>query len=231
VPDKFRIRRFDGNALPLPATVPGGVVGGVVGEVLAPGVRVGGTAHGVVAGVGGGVGGGIYRTAQSGQIIGIVTDSSTAVLPGATIRAIRDDTVVSETTTDAAGWFLLANISSGPVTIEAALQGFRTGRADLTFDQSNARRVDFQLPVGTMTESVTVSAESPGAPALTAEPRKAAEDTFAQAPSSNVFNLQRRVAGVLPVRMDVPRAGAAYRFVRPLVLDETTNVSFEYRSR
>ena len=53
----------------------------------------------------------------------------------------------------------------------------------------------------------------------------------AQAPSQNVFNLQRRVTGVLPVRIEVPRAGLAYRFARPLVLDETTMVSFEYRVR
>jgi hypothetical protein len=39
------------------------------------------------------------------------------------------------------------------------------------------------------------------------------------------------VAGVLPVRIDVPRAGAAYRFVRPLVLDEPTRVSFDYRTK
>jgi hypothetical protein len=52
-----------------------------------------------------------------------------------------------------------------------------------------------------------------------------------QAPSSNVVNLQRRVAGVLPVRMDVPRAGASYRFVRPLVLDEETTVRFRYKAR
>jgi hypothetical protein len=62
-------------------------------------------------------------------------------------------------------------------------------------------------------------------------PESKARDEFAQAPSSNVLNLQRRIAGVLPVRVDVPRAGAAYKFVRPLVLDETTRVSFEYRPR
>jgi hypothetical protein len=50
------------------------------------------------------------------------------------------------------------------------------------------------------------------------------------APSSNVFNLQRRVAGVLPVRIDIPHAGASYRFVRPLVLDEETTVRFRYKA-
>jgi hypothetical protein len=39
------------------------------------------------------------------------------------------------------------------------------------------------------------------------------------------------VAGVLPVRIDVPRAGTAFRFVRPLVLDEATTVTFKYRRR
>jgi hypothetical protein len=46
-----------------------------------------------------------------------------------------------------------------------------------------------------------------------------------------VTNLQQRVAGVLPVTVDVPRAGNSYCFVRPLVLDEETKVTFSYNSR
>ncbi len=49
--------------------------------------------------------------------------------------------------------------------------------------------------------------------------------------SANVMNLQRRVAGVLPVAIDVPRAGTSFSFVRPLVLDEETKVTFSYKSR
>jgi hypothetical protein len=49
--------------------------------------------------------------------------------------------------------------------------------------------------------------------------------------SVNVMNLQRRVAGVLPVAIDVPRAGTSFSFVRPLVLDEETKVTFSYKSR
>jgi len=51
------------------------------------------------------------------------------------------------------------------------------------------------------------------------------------APSQNVFNLQRRVAGILPVRIEVPRSGRSYRFVRPLVLDEETKITFQYKSK
>jgi hypothetical protein len=46
----------------------------------------------------------------------------------------------------------------------------------------------------------------------------------------NVGNLQQRVAGVLPVRVDVPRTGNSYRFVRPLVLAEETRLTFSYNS-
>jgi len=50
-------------------------------------------------------------------------------------------------------------------------------------------------------------------------------------PSQNVFNLQRRVAGILPVRVEVPRSGKAYRFVRPLVMEEETTITFQYKAR
>jgi hypothetical protein len=50
-------------------------------------------------------------------------------------------------------------------------------------------------------------------------------------PSQNVVDLQARAAGVLPIRVDVPRAGTSHRFVRPLVIDEETTVAFRYRRR
>ena len=46
-----------------------------------------------------------------------------------------------------------------------------------------------------------------------------------------MLNLQRRVAGVLPIPVDVPRAGQSFRFARPLVIDEETRLTFSYRSR
>ena len=53
----------------------------------------------------------------------------------------------------------------------------------------------------------------------------------ADMPSANVQSLQRRAAGVLPIRIEVPRAGTSHRFVKPLVIDEETVVSFRYRRR
>lgn len=49
--------------------------------------------------------------------------------------------------------------------------------------------------------------------------------------SANVFNLQKKVSGVLPVQVDVPRAGNSYKFARALVLDEETKLTFNYKTK
>ena len=104
-------------------------------------------------------------------------------------------------------------------------------------------QADIALGVGSVNETVTVQGEAPALSTQSssvarskslydksAEP--AARDEAQEfAPSANVFNLQRRVAGVVPVRVDIPRAGVSYRFVRPLVLDDETTVSFRYKAR
>jgi len=40
-----------------------------------------------------------------------------------------------------------------------------------------------------------------------------------------------RTAGVLPIRVDVPRAGTSHQFVKPLVVDEETVVKLRYKRR
>ena len=73
---------------------------------------------------------------------------------------------------------------------------------------------------------MTVSGETPAN-------RKAlhAEEKEQQQASLNVINLQRKTAGVLPVRVDVPRAGTSHQFVKPLVVDQAAMVSFKYKRR
>jgi hypothetical protein len=90
------------------------------------------------------------------------------------------------------------------------------------------------LDVGQVSEVVTVTSS---ASALEKESSRiesqARKDQQAQlnAPSQNVANLQKRVSGILPVRVDVPRGGKSYRFVRPLVMGEETKVTFQYKSK
>jgi outer membrane receptor protein involved in Fe transport len=127
------------------------------------------------------------------------------------------------------------------------MSGFQTVRRSVVFDQ-RPRQLDMTMQVGGVAETVTVTAEAPVIETRTAEvggtfriddtrdavQQRAQSDKARQVdntPSANVQNLQRRAAGVLPVRMEVPRAGTSHRFVKPLVIDEATVVSFRYRRR
>lgn len=76
-----------------------------------------------------------------------------------------------------------------------------------------------------------VVAESPALLPRQRQELALAQNLAANAPSDNVLNLQRRVAGVLPVRVEVPRTGSSHRFVRALVLDEESALSFRYKLR
>ncbi len=80
---------------------------------------------------------------------------------------------------------------------------------------------------GAAQEAVTVNAQSPTAKRA-ADNRVAAK---ALEPSQNVINLQRRTSGVLPIRVDVPRAGTSHQFVKPLVVDQETVVKLRYKRR
>ena len=82
------------------------------------------------------------------------------------------------------------------------------------------------MQLGSVQETVTVSADSPSM--ARAVPPPAAAPAL---PSQNVMNLQRRTAGVLPIRVDVPRAGTSHQFVKPLVVDQETVVKLRYKRR
>jgi hypothetical protein len=86
------------------------------------------------------------------------------------------------------------------------------------------------IRVGGVTESITVNTDAPLVDTMQAAAKREKKDEN-EAPSMNVQNLQRRAAGVLPVRVDVPRAGTSHRFVKPLVIDEQAEVTFRYKRR
>jgi hypothetical protein len=120
---------------------------------------------------------------------------------------------------------------------EARLDGHQVTLVALELLASRPARLGSTLQVGTVGETVTVTSGSAGPTDFFRESRRiedqARKNSLAllNAPSQNVYNLQRRVAGVLPVRVDVPRAGKSYKFVRPLVLEEETKVTFQYKSK
>lgn len=174
-----------------------------------------------------------------GQIGGIIVDPSGAVIPNARINVVHPDSGTSAAaTTDSEGRWFVANVPSGHIKITVSASGFRSYSQEATYDASRPLPLSFNLNVGAVAETVTVTADASQPQSNSSEVssriekqarKRALEEE--RAASANVSNLQQRVAGVLPVAVDVPRAGNSYRFVRPLVLDEETKVTFTYKTK
>jgi hypothetical protein len=168
-----------------------------------------------------------------GQLGGVLADPSGAVLPNARITVTQPDNGFSmSTVTDQLGRWVVSNLRSGRVEITASALGFQTTVREAVYDAERPSTYSFGLGIGGAAETVTVSAATPALNGRDYSELKQLEKNAPQRnASANVLNLQRRVAGVLPVRIDVPRAGTSFSFVRPLVLDEETKVTFSYKSR
>jgi hypothetical protein len=171
------------------------------------------------------------------QLGGVVIDPSGAVIPSAIVEVQNAATHATWTaSTSSDGRWLLPNLPSGAYQITASAPGFQTLRSTISYDASNPRAYQIGLNVGAVTNTVEVSSQLSMIDTETAQIRGGKKNKTAPAPpppppSPNVYNLQQRVAGVLPVAVDIPRAGASYRFLRPLVLNEETKLSFTYKSK
>ena len=228
VPERYSARATDGNVIDR-AAFPSAIeaIGSELYRVaVGTGSATGRGVGGAVGGVSGGVAGDITVMGHAGlpgQIRGRATDAAGAVVPGVTIT-FNVGSFRHAAVTGADGTYLLSGLPSGAATITAQLAGFRTASRSFNFDQT-AKQVDFVMSVAAIEETVTVSANSPQVQPKTRDAQKAAP------PSQNVIDLQRRAAGVLPVRVDVPRAGVSHQFVKPLVVDQETVVSLRYKRR
>jgi hypothetical protein len=101
--------------------------------------------------------------AQS-SITGVVRDTSGAVLPGVTVEAASPALIerVRSTVTDAQGRYRIVDLRPGTYTITFALTGFTTSRREgLELRAEFTATVNADLAVGTLQETVTVSAEAP----------------------------------------------------------------------
>jgi len=224
VPDRFRADHFDGN---------------VVDARILPAMRVAGVGagFGIGSGSGGGVGGGYRQNlaplapAMPGQIAGRVFDIAGVPIPGATVT-IESGGRKQQIITATDGSYLASNVASGKVKVSADLSGFKVATRTVT---QTGQQVDLTMEVGDITESIEVRGESPTVQTQSSTTTRSKTRSDARneidEPSVNVQNLQRRASGVLPVRMDVPRAGTSHRFVKPLVIDEETVVTFRYKRR
>jgi hypothetical protein len=97
-----------------------------------------------------------------GSVVGIVSDSQGARVPGASVTIVNKETnLTREATTDAEGSYNLVNVLPGPYDVKISLQGFREAvRSNVPVTIGQISRVDMTLEVGTLSEVVTVESAS-----------------------------------------------------------------------
>src|SRR5262247_64 len=103
------------------------------------------------------------QQAPSG-IAGVVKDSSGGVLPGVTVEAASPVLIekLRTSVTDGEGRYQIAELRPGTYSVTFSLQGFTTFRRDgLELSSNFVATVNAELRVGAVTETITVSGQSP----------------------------------------------------------------------
>jgi hypothetical protein len=154
----------------------------------------------------------------AGQVRGRATDVSSGPLPGVTVM-LRNGSYVARVVTNERGDYVVSGVPPGRVSLEATLTGFSAGVIGFDFDGQPVA-VDVVLAIGSLAETITVTGEAP-----------VIDMSRAESTPGHVLELQQRVAGVLPIRVDVPRAGRSLRFVAPLVVDAAASLTLRYKRR
>jgi hypothetical protein len=101
---------------------------------------------------------------EQAGVTGQVTDNSGGVLPGVTVTATSPALQVKSMTgvTNERGEYRIAPLPIGTYTVEYSLAGFQTvRREDVRLTVGFMARLDIQLNVGSLEESVTVSGAAP----------------------------------------------------------------------
>src|SRR5262245_14099032 len=97
-------------------------------------------------------------------LAGAVKDPSGAVLPGVTVDAASPVLIEKTRTamTDAAGQYRIESLQPGTYTVTFTLAGFSTlKRDDVIVSGTGVVKIDAEMQVGTVAETVTVTGESP----------------------------------------------------------------------
>src|SRR5262245_14871569 len=97
------------------------------------------------------------------EVNGNVTDQTGSLLPGVTITLTQESTGLQRTiVTNESGRFVIAAVTPGQYTIRAELSGFQTQtRTSVAVLVGQAVTFNMSLPVGGLTDVVTVTGEAP----------------------------------------------------------------------
>ena len=103
-----------------------------------------------------------FAQGSSAGLTGLVTDTSEAVVQGASVKAKNPSTnVVRSTTTDATGYYRFPSLPVGEYDVTVDHPGFAGVTRHLLIDTAGHAHQDFTLAVAGATETVTVTAATP----------------------------------------------------------------------
>lgn len=142
----------------------------------------------------------------TGTVLGAITDSTGAVVPGAEIRLSNPDTgAVRTVQADQSGDYQVPFVPPGTYEVTATQQGFRqTVRKGVAVAADTRIRVDLALTVGEVAESVEVRADIPllqTADAAVGEVVSQQQITDLPLNKRNFMDLVQLTSGVAPGRM------------------------------
>lgn len=105
----------------------------------------------------------LAQSTTDGAIGGVVTDSSGAVVPGASVTARNLGTSsTAKATTDGNGRYLIGHLQPGTYSVEISAKGFAGYKAtSITVELGRATAVDAALGVQALAETVVATAEAP----------------------------------------------------------------------
>lgn len=100
---------------------------------------------------------------STSDLRGRAVDAQQGVLPGVTITVTNQATgVFRESVTNADGTYFISGLQPGLYALSAALDGFKKySRRDVRLDLGKTTSLEIALEVGTLTEAVTVTANTP----------------------------------------------------------------------
>lgn len=105
----------------------------------------------------------LAQTAGTGTLVGNITDSSGGIMAGARVKVVNLETAfVSETVTTDQGDYQVPYLAPGTYRLTIEHEGFkRYVREGIQIRTGEIPRIDIQLEVGSLTESIQVSASAP----------------------------------------------------------------------
>ena len=115
--------------------------------------------------------------ANTGQIVGQIVDQSAAAVGGAEVTVKNKDTNFSRTVaTDSAGRYAAPYLPLGPYTVSVTAAGLQAPAQDVFVTLGSSISANFNLAVSGKTESVEVTADTPGVESTQTAPRAVLTD-------------------------------------------------------